>query len=178
MAAKSLQPPPSDAAAAPVQSPPSAASPPVPSRGGRPLLLFFVLIVAVLLVAGAASFYLASQSLPVPAAATVTITDFGFTWQSPPSSLCQGYTTSFPQVPFSVALGAEFTLTWQFACWNNTGSYVIDNITGVTSGFLLVGSNLPVNVVSTNVAYVNVTLAAPSTPYDGGVTVWITAHAV
>ncbi len=137
-----------------------------------------MLVVAVLLVAGADSVFLASRfPLGPPSPPVVIITDFGFQWQSPPSSLCSGYSTSQPQVPFSVAPGAQFTILWQFGCWNDTGTYVIDNITGVTSGFLLVSSNLPVTLVSTNPAYFNVTLAAPSTAYEGGLTVWITAHA-
>ncbi len=153
--------------------------PVTPSPQDRLLPLFIALVVVVMVVAGLAFVYLATRPGPGPAPtpSQVTIRSYAFQWSSPPSTLCSGETTSWPAVPFSVAGGAQFSFGWQFNCWNNTGAYVIDNITGVTTGFALVWSNLPVQIVSTNWAYFNVTLSAPNASYDGGVTVYVTAHA-
>lgn len=121
----------------------------------------------------------ASRPAPWPSSypPSVTITDYGFEWSTPPSVLCDGWSSDEPWVPFIVSPGAQFLLAWKLGCWNNTGSYVIDGIASLTNGFSLVESNVPVRVVGTETAYFNVTLAAPSTAYNGSVVLWITAHA-
>jgi hypothetical protein len=79
-------------------------------------------------------------------------------------------------VPFTVSPGSPLNLSWQFACWNNTGSYTIVSVHSLTSGFTLVSSNLPVMVISTHVSFFNLTLSAPGSYFYGDVSFWILAH--
>lgn len=159
---------------------PFAPWPPPPPRANPWLIVLAVLGVAALLAVASEFVYLAPRpaAWPSPYPPSVIITDYGFNWQSPPSSLCDGWSSNEPWVPFIVSPGAQFDLDWTFGCWNDTGSYVIDAITSVSPGFSVVWSNLPVTVVGTRTAYFNVTLSAPSHAYNGSVDLWITAHAV
>ncbi len=107
----------------------------------------------------------------------VTIESYSFTWSSPPSTLCDGYTTYLVPTPFSVSPGSQFYLGWQYACFNTTATYRITSIDSITPGFSLTYSNLPVTIAGTTPSNFNVTLAAPSGAYDGPVMVQVTASA-
>jgi hypothetical protein len=151
---------------------------PPPHPSNHVLLVILVVAVVVVLAEGVVFAYVVTRAPFVPWSnqPTVTITDYSFDWSSPPSSLCAGWTSSQPLVPFAISAGAQFRLWWEFACWNNTGSYTIESIQSVTPGFVVVSSNLPVTVTSTNVSIFNVTLSAPNSSYSGALAIWILAH--
>jgi hypothetical protein len=162
----------------PYDPPASDPVPPPPPRSDPALIPVLLFAVAAVLIVALAFIPLGAwpSSLPWSSPATVTITDYWFEWSSPPSSLCDGWTSNAPRIPFTVALGAHFNLSWQFACWNGTGSYTIDSIYSLTGGFTLVSSNLPVRIISTDISFFNVTLAAPTSTFYGGVSFSISAH--
>jgi len=115
----------------------------------------------------------------------VTIEEESFQWSTPPSELCDGYTTSGPnpptssEVPVTVDHGAQFNVSMEFGCFPSAGNgtWTFERAESVTFGFKIVGSNMPVTFTTPNLAFVNVTLSAPPWHFVGAVNVVLLVQA-
>lgn len=150
--------------------PPWAELPPPRSRRWVAVVVAVIVVVVVVVVAAVAL----SISTP-PARATVTITGDGFEWNTPPSTFCQAFGLSYPPVPFTVSAGTTFNLSWYETCTSG-GPSDIESVSMVTSGFSIVGSNVPVLVSGSSYSWFNVTVSSPSSGYTGQLWVFITAN--
>ncbi len=152
---------------------------PNPSPANAALITFGILGTALVLFLGLGYgvFYFGAPIGTPPVSPSVTIESYSFTWTSPPSTLCPGWTTYLVPTPFSVSPGGEFYLGWQYACFNTTATYRITTIDSITPGFSLTYANLPVTIAGMTPSNFNVTLSAPSYAYDGAVVLTVTAVA-
>jgi hypothetical protein len=139
-----------------------------------PWVLVGVVIVVVIIVVAAV---LASVSKGT--STTVTYTQRGFEWDSPPSTMCNTFSISTPGVPFTVNASETFNVSWYVTCTTGGPSTIhsasaIGDLQGSSSG-TLVSSNLPVTVYSAKYTYFNITWTAPDSSYTGSLLVMIVA---
>jgi hypothetical protein len=130
-----------------------------------------VLVVVVVSIIAAAAFAL--SAVWTSPKTTVTYTELGFEWDTPPSAFCNNSGINTPGVPFTVNSSQTFNVSWYLIC--TTGgpstitsvSMVDESIVSGSSSGTLVSSNLPVTIYPDHYTYFNVTCIAPTSGYTG-----------
>lgn len=104
---------------------------------------------------------------------TVTYTQLGFQWDTPPSTFCNDFGFNTPGVPFTVNASQTFNVSWYLTCTSGgpstiqSVSMIDESLSSGSSPGTLVSSNLPVTISSGSYTYFNVTCTAPGLSYDG-----------
>lgn len=172
------------AMAVPPSAPPPPPPPPWPSppplapeyggQGREPRLVWPWVVLGIVVVVIIVVVALVLSGVGKSPPATVTYTELGFEWDTPPSAMCSDFAISTPGVPFTVNASQTFNVSWYVTCTSGGGpstiqtvSMVDESLGGSGSSGTLVSSNLPITVYSGNYTYFNVTCTAPGASYDG-----------
>jgi hypothetical protein len=134
-----------------------------------------IVVVCVLVASIVTGLYIAHA--PTSVSNDVEVQTYGFSAAS--NTMCRYLATSTPVAPFSVPKGSEFRLSWNLTCVG--GSYPpgthLNAVSSLTSGFTVVGSDLPLVLAQGTYADFTVLLRAPSAPYSGALSLWVDATA-
>jgi hypothetical protein len=139
----------------------------------RPQVRAAILLLMIVVVAVVVTFYALAPRAPSPPAVTVA----RYSIDGSPSALCPYFATSTPAAPLSLAESASFQISWEIRCnANSTPAHSdLESVYSQTHGFVVTSSNLPVTIVQGTLTEVSVTLRAPSSTFDGDLSLWVNA---
>lgn len=174
-------PPPPSPGAAPWPPPPPPPTPVYWSELPKPRRLWPWIVAAVVIVVIVVVVAVLLSGPGKSSPPTVTYTELGFQWDTPPSTFCNDFGINTPGVPFTVNASQTFNVSWYLTCQSGGPSTIssvsmVDEsiVTGSSSG-TLDSSNLPVTIYPGNYTYFNVTITAPASSYSGPLFVMIVA---
>jgi hypothetical protein len=139
----------------------------------RPQVRAAILLLMIVVVAVVVTLYALAPRAASPPAVTVS----RYSIDGSPSALCPYFATSTPAAPLSLAESASFQISWEIRCnANSTPAHSdLESVYSQTRGFVVTSSDLPVSIVQGSYTELTVTVRAPSSPYDGTLTLWVNA---